>query len=228
MTADDISKRLIAQRVIPVLRLADAEITERAFEYLLRAGFKAIEITMTVPGAIGLIGKLAQKMDEGVLIGAGTVLDLDTARRCIDAGARFVVSPCLVPAMANMAHPEGCAVVQGGYTPGEILAAHRDGADIVKVFPASSGGPEHLRAVHAVLPKVLLCPSGGISLHNIESYFAAGAPLVCVGNNILDPHALAVGDAAGVIAHARSFLSVAALAPTPERGPVGGVDNARS
>jgi len=225
---DDIRNRLIAQRIVPVLRLADAEITERAFEHLVTAGFSAIEITMTVPGAIGLIDRLAEKMDAGVLIGAGTVLDLETARRCIDAGARFLVSPCLVPGMMRMAHPSGCVTLQGGFTPGEILAAHRDGADIVKVFPASSGGPEHLRAVHAVFPDMLLCPTGGISLQNIEAYFAAGAALVGVGNNILDQHALAAGDAASVIAHARRFLSIPALPPAPLRGPAGSVEHAQS
>jgi 2-dehydro-3-deoxyphosphogluconate aldolase/(4S)-4-hydroxy-2-oxoglutarate aldolase len=112
-----------------------------------------------------------------------------------------------------MAHTAGCAVLQGGLTPGEVLAAHRDGADIVKVFPASSGGPEHLRALHAVFPEVLLCPTGGVSLQNLEAYFAAGAALVGVGNNILDQGALAAGDEAGAIAHARKFLAV----PLPGR-----------
>jgi 2-dehydro-3-deoxyphosphogluconate aldolase/(4S)-4-hydroxy-2-oxoglutarate aldolase len=141
------------------------------------------------------------------------VLDLDAARRCIEAGARFVVSPCIVPGMAAMAHAAGCAALQGGFTPGEILAAYREGADIVKVFPASSGGPEHLRALHAVFPEVSLCPTGGVSLQNLEAYFAAGAALVGVGNNIVDQAALATGDEAGAIAHARKFLSV----PLPGR-----------
>ena len=228
MTPLEIGNRLIAQRIVPVLRLADAELTARAFEYLVRAGFSAIEITMTVPGAIGLIARLADQAEAGVLIGAGTVLDLDTARRCIDAGARFVVSPCAVPGIARMAHAVTCAALQGGFTPGEILAAHREGADIVKVFPASSGGPEHLRAIHAVFPDVLLCPTGGVSLQNIESYFAAGAALVGVGNNILDPQALAVGDAASVIAHARRYLSIPALPPAPLRAPAGRVERAQS
>jgi 2-dehydro-3-deoxyphosphogluconate aldolase/(4S)-4-hydroxy-2-oxoglutarate aldolase len=186
---------------VPVLRLASAALTERAVLYLQEAGFGTVEITMTIPGAIELIRNL-----KGLTIGAGTVLDLDTAKRCLDAGARFLVSPCLVPGMADLAHAAGCAALIGGFTPGEILAAHREGADIVKVFPASSGGPEHLRAIHAVFPDIALCPTGGVSLENMHAYFAAGAVMVGVGNNILDQKALAADERARVVAHARRFL----------------------
>jgi 2-dehydro-3-deoxyphosphogluconate aldolase/(4S)-4-hydroxy-2-oxoglutarate aldolase len=197
----DIRQGLIAQRVVPVLRLASAELTERAAGCLAEAGFRTVEITMTIPGAVELIRNL-----RNLTVGAGTVLDLDTAQRCLDAGAQFLVSPCLVPGMADLAHAAGCAALIGGFTPGEILAAHREGADIVKVFPASTGGPEHLSAIHAVFPEIALCPTGGISLQNLEAYFAAGAALVGVGNNILDQKALAAGDRARVVAHARRFL----------------------
>jgi 2-dehydro-3-deoxyphosphogluconate aldolase / (4S)-4-hydroxy-2-oxoglutarate aldolase len=197
----DIRQGLITQRVVPVLRLASAELTERAVRCLAEAGFATVEITMTIPGAVELIRNL-----KGLTVGAGTVLDLDTAQRCVDAGARFLVSPCLVPGMADLAHAAGCAALIGGFTPGEILAAHREGADIVKVFPASSGGPEHLRAIHAVFPDMALCPTGGVSLENMHAYFAAGAVMVGVGNNIVDQKALAAGERARVVAHARRFL----------------------
>jgi len=195
----DLRQRLIAQRVIPVLRLASAGLTERAIDCLVEAGFGTIEITMTTPGALELIKKTKNA-------GAGTVLDLETARRCIDAGAQFLVSPCLVPGMAKLAHDAGRLALIGGFTPGEILAAHREGADIVKLFPASTGGPEHLRAIHAVFPRIALCPTGGVSLENLRSYFDAGAAVVGVGNSILDQKALAAGDRAGVVAHARRFM----------------------
>ena len=197
----DIRQGLIAQRVVPVLRLASAELTERAVDCLGEAGFATVEITMTIPGAIEVI-----RNSKGLMVGAGTVLDLDTAQRCLDAGARFLVSPCLVPGMADLAHAAGCAALIGGFTPGEVLAAHRDGADIVKVFPASTGGPEHLRALHAVFPDIALCPTGGVSLENMQAYFAAGAVMVGVGNNILDQKALAAGERARVVAHAKRFL----------------------
>jgi 2-dehydro-3-deoxyphosphogluconate aldolase/(4S)-4-hydroxy-2-oxoglutarate aldolase len=193
---------LIAQRVVPVLRLASAELTERALDCLGEAGFGAAELTLTTPQAIALIGRFRNRF----LIGAGTVLDLGTAQRCIEAGAQFLVSPCLVPGLAKLTHDAGRLALIGGFTPGEILAAHREGADIVKVFPASTGGPEHLRAIHAVFPDIPLCPTGGVSLENIENYFAAGAALVGVGNNIIDQKALAAGERAAVVAHARRFL----------------------
>ena len=198
----DLRQRLIAQRVIPVLRLASAELTERAIEYLAAAGFKIFEVTMTSPDATRVIRRFANRFP----VGAGTVLDLDTAQRCIDAGAQFLVSPCLVPGMAKLAHDAGRLALIGGFTPGEILAARREGADIVKVFPASSGGPEHLRAIHAVFPDIPLCPTGGVSLDSMRKYFDAGAVFVGVGNNIVDQKALAAGDRARVVAHAMRFL----------------------
>ncbi len=228
MTPLEIRNQLIAQRIVPVLRRADAALAESAVECFVRAGLSAIEINVTVPGALVLIDRLAGRADADLLIGAGTVLDLDTARRCIDAGARFLVSPCAISGMTKMAHVAGCAALPGGFTPGEILAAHREGADIVNVFPASSGGPAHVRAVHAVYPDVLLCPAGGVSLQNIEAYFAAGAALVAVGNNILDQRALAAGDSASVIAHARRFLAFPALPPAPTAGARGETDHVSS
>jgi 2-dehydro-3-deoxyphosphogluconate aldolase / (4S)-4-hydroxy-2-oxoglutarate aldolase len=196
----DLRQALIAQRVIPVLRLASAELTERAIDCLREAGFGTVEITMTTPRAVDLLKKTRNA-------GAGTVLDLDTAKRCLDAGAQFLVSPCLVPGLAQLAHDAGRLALIGGFTPGEILAAHREGADIVKLFPASTGGPEHLKAIHAVFPGIALCPTGGVSLSNLNDYFAAGAMLVGVGNNIVDQKALASGERAAVIAHAKRFLA---------------------
>ena len=190
------------QRIVPVLRLPSAELTERAVECLAEAGFKVFEITMTTPGAVALIARLSQ-----YTVGAGTVLDLETAKRCLDAGAQFVVSPILVPGLAQVVRKAGCAALIGGFSPGEILAAHREGADIVKLFPASTGGPEHLKAIHAVFPDIPLCPTGGVSLENMKAYFQAGAVVVGIGNNIVDQKALAAGDRAAVVAHARRFLA---------------------
>jgi 2-dehydro-3-deoxyphosphogluconate aldolase/(4S)-4-hydroxy-2-oxoglutarate aldolase len=193
---------LISQRVVPVLRLPSTALAERAVDCLGEAGFGSVEITMTTPQAIALLERFRDRF----FIGAGTVLDLDTARRCLDAGAQFLVSPCLVPGMAQLAHDAKRLALIGGFTPGEVFAAHREGADIVKLFPAASGGPGHLRAIRAVFPDIALCPTGGISLENIGEYFAAGAALVGVGNNIIDQKALAAGDRAAVVAHARRFL----------------------
>jgi 2-dehydro-3-deoxyphosphogluconate aldolase/(4S)-4-hydroxy-2-oxoglutarate aldolase len=206
VTPGAVRDHLIAQRVVPVLRLASATVTERAVACLWEAGFTTFEITLTTPGAVELIAALRAKYGAGAVVGAGTVLDAVAARRCIAAGAQFLVTPCLVPGVAALAHESGLAALIGGFTPTEVLAAHREGADIVKVFPASTGGPGHLAALHAVVPDVRLCPTGGVALDNMKSYFAAGAVLVGVGNNIVDAQALAAGDLERVVAHARRFL----------------------
>ena len=143
----EICELLLAQRVVPVLRLASAELTERAARCIAAAGFMSVEITLTVPGAIELIGRLARSSAPGVVVGAGTVLDLEAAQRCVDAGARFVVSPCIVPGMAKIAHAAGCAALSGGFTPGEILAAQREGADMVNGFKISRSDPLHRKVV---------------------------------------------------------------------------------
>ena len=206
MTPAQVCDRLIAQRVVPVLRMASAAQTQEAVGCLHDAGFRVFEITMTTPGAVELIGDLsAARLDS--VIGAGTVLDLEAGKRCLDAGARFLVSPCLVDGLPALAHGAGRAALVGGFTPSEVFAAHREGADIVKVFPASSGGPVHLGALHAVFPHIRLCPTGGVTAANMNEYFKAGAALVGVGNNIVDAQALARGDRAAVVAHAARFLN---------------------
>ena len=207
-SATRIRDLLVAQRVVPVLRLGSTANTIRAVDCLREAGFSTFEITLTTPGAVELIAELHARLGATATVGAGTVTDLDAARRCVDAGAQFLVSPCVVSGLAALAHEAGRAALIGGFTPTEILAAHREGADIVKVFPASVGGPGHLAALHAVFPNVLLCPTGGVTLENIKSYFTAGAALVGVGNNLLDQVTLAAGDIARVIAGARRFLDM--------------------
>jgi 2-dehydro-3-deoxyphosphogluconate aldolase/(4S)-4-hydroxy-2-oxoglutarate aldolase len=204
--ASALRARLIAQRVVPVLRLASVEETRLAVDCLIEAGFGCIEITLTTPGAVELIAELRLRLGPECSVGAGTVLDLESAAACIAAGADFLVAPCMVPGMAAKAHAAGRLALIGGYTPGEVLAASREGADIVKVFPASSGGPAHLAALHAVFPQLALCPTGGVSLANMKDYLAAGAAFVGVGNNIIDVKALRTGDRRQVVAHARRYL----------------------
>jgi 2-dehydro-3-deoxyphosphogluconate aldolase/(4S)-4-hydroxy-2-oxoglutarate aldolase len=209
MGAATISDKLTGMRVVPVLRLATRAAAAAAVDCLVEAGYGTVELTLTTPDALQLIAELRKRMDNAFLIGAGTVLDLDTARRCLDAGADYLVSPCLVAGMARLARDADRAALSGGFTPGEVLAAWRDGTHIVKVFPASSGGPAHLQAIHAVFPEIPLCPTGGVSATNMRDYFAAGAAIVGIGNNIIDHKALAAGDGAQVKRHARQFLELA-------------------
>jgi 2-dehydro-3-deoxyphosphogluconate aldolase/(4S)-4-hydroxy-2-oxoglutarate aldolase len=205
-----IAARLAAMRVVPVLRLPSRERAASAIDCLIEAGFGTAEITLTTPDAIGLIRALRANAASSFLVGAGTVLELDSGRACLDAGADYLVSPALVPGLAALAHAAGRAALIGGFTPGEVLAAWREGADVVKVFPASTGGPSHLAAIHAVYPDVPLCPTGGVSTANLLDYLKAGAAFVGVGNNVIDQQALAAGDRAQVVRHARSFLDLAA------------------
>jgi 2-dehydro-3-deoxyphosphogluconate aldolase / (4S)-4-hydroxy-2-oxoglutarate aldolase len=208
MSADTIANRLAGFRVIPVLRLATRAAATAAIECLVEAGFRTVELTLTTPDAVALIAEVRKRMDDSFLVGAGTVMDLDMARRCLDAGADYLVSPCLVPGLARAAGEAQRAALIGGFTPGEVLAAWREGAQIVKVFPASSGGPSHLQAIHAVCPHIPLCPTGGVSSANMLDYFKSGAVVVGVGNNIIDQNALASGDRAQVIRHARGILEL--------------------
>lgn len=214
MSKDKNTAKLLASRVIPVLRLRSREEAQTAIDCLIEAGFNTVELTLTTPGAVELIGSLRRNSKADFLVGAGTVLDLASARACLDAGADYLVSPCLVPGMAALAGAAGRIALTGGFTPGEVLAAGREGAAVVKVFPASTGGPSHLAALHAVYPDIPLCPTGGVSSSNMLDFFKAGAAVVGVGNNVIDQKALAAGERSAVIAHARGFLDLAATAPS--------------
>jgi 2-dehydro-3-deoxyphosphogluconate aldolase/(4S)-4-hydroxy-2-oxoglutarate aldolase len=202
------SERILATRVIPVLRLSTQAAAEAAIDCLIEAGYGTVEVTLTTPGAVEVIASLRRRTARTFLVGAGTVLDLDVAQACLDAGADYLVSPCIVPGLGTLARDRGCAALIGGFTPTEVLAAWREGAQIVKVFPASSGGPSHLAALHAVYPEVPLCPTGGVSADNMLDYFKAGAAVVGVGNNVIDQRALAAGDRAQVVRHAQRLLEL--------------------
>ena len=210
MSVTAVCDALKAARVIPVLRLSTRDAAASAIDCLIEAGYRTVELTLTTPDAVGLISDLKRRALPDFLIGAGTVLELDAARACLEAGADYLVSPCLVPGMPALAATQGAAALLGGFTPTEILAAWREGAQIVKLFPAASGGPAHLAAVHAVYPQIPLCPTGGVSAANMLDYYKAGAVVVGVGNNVIDQKALGAGDRAQVIRHARSFLDLAA------------------
>src|SRR5258708_2735482 len=143
---------LRASRVIPVLRLGSRKDAEAAIDCLIEAGFKTVELTLTTPGAVELIGSLRRNSRADFLVGAGTILDLDSAQACLDAGADYLVSPCLVPGMAALAIRAGCVALTGAFTPAEVLAAWREGAAIVKGLAASTCGAPPVAALHAVYP----------------------------------------------------------------------------
>jgi 2-dehydro-3-deoxyphosphogluconate aldolase/(4S)-4-hydroxy-2-oxoglutarate aldolase len=198
-------EKLRAARVVPVVRMRSAAHAETAVDWLHGAGLRIFEITMTVPGAVALIGRLAA--DPSLLIGAGTVPDAATARACLDAGARFLVAPWVDPTLMEPCRAAGAVLMLGALTPTEVRAALAAGADVVKVFPASSaGGPGHIKALASVFPGVAFCPTGGVEPGNVAAYLAAGAAFVGMGGALVDEARIAAGDRAAIEAAARAVL----------------------
>lgn len=197
--------QLRAAKVVPVVRTSSAQHAATAVEWLHGAGVRIFEITMTIPGAVALIGRLAQ--DPDLLIGAGTVPDAATARACLAAGAKFIVAPWVDPALAEPCRQAGAVLMLGALTPTEVRAALAAGADVVKVFPASSaGGPGHVKALASVFPGVAFCPTGGVEPGNVAAYLAAGAAFVGMGGALVDEKRIAAGDRAAIEAVAQSLL----------------------
>ena len=184
---------IIKSAVVAVIRLKDPAALSGVVRALMEGGVRALEVTMTVPGAVELIRNLARELPEGFLLGAGTVLDVETTERVIDAGARFVVSPVFRREVIDTAHRRGVPALPGCLSPTEILAAWDAGADIVKVFPATALGPGYLKDVRGPLPHVKLMPTGGVTIDNAGEWIRAGAVAVGVGSALLDPAAIAAG-----------------------------------
>jgi 2-dehydro-3-deoxyphosphogluconate aldolase / (4S)-4-hydroxy-2-oxoglutarate aldolase len=181
-------------RIVAVIRMKDPDKVKAVVEAIAAGGVRAIEVTMTVPGAVGLIAALAPKMPEGFLLGAGTVVDADQAAAVIDAGAQFIVSPVFRRSVITACHERGVPVMPGCFTPSEILDAWDAGADIVKVFPATALGPGYIKDVRAPLPQVKLMPTGGVTVENAGEWIAAGAVAVGVGSALLDTKAIEAGN----------------------------------
>jgi len=196
-------QRLRAAQVVPVVRMGSAVHAATAIAWLRDAGIRIFEITMTIPGALTLIGRLARESD--LLIGAGTVPDAAAATACLNAGARFIVAPWVDPTLAEPCRTAGAALMLGALTPTEVRAALAAGADVVKVFPASSaGGPAHIKALVSVFPGVSFCPTGGVDPANYAQYLAAGAAFVGMGGALVDEKRIAAGDRAAIEAAARA------------------------
>lgn len=190
MTRHDTVQQIQQLGVVAVIRMKDAAKLRRVVDAIAEGGVRAIEVTMTVPGAVELIGTLARSLPEDILLGAGTVTDAGTARAVIDAGARYVVSPVFRREVIAVCHERDVAAAPGCFTPTEILDAHDFGADVVKVFPATALGPQFIKDVRAPLPQVRLMPTGGVSLDNAGEWIRAGAVAVGVGSALLDSKAI--------------------------------------
>jgi 2-dehydro-3-deoxyphosphogluconate aldolase/(4S)-4-hydroxy-2-oxoglutarate aldolase len=194
--------------LVPVLRAESEEQALKLASAIAAGGVTVLEVTMTVPGAIRVMRRLAEERPD-ILIGAGTVLDPETARMCILEGAQFVVSPALNIKTIEMCHRYGIAVLPGALTPTEIVTAWEAGADVVKIFPASAlGGAKYLKSVKAPLPQVEMIPTGGVSLSTAAEFLQAGAFALGVGADLVDTKAIAQGHPETITENARKYLAI--------------------
>lgn len=209
MNKTDVLRRIRDTGLIPVVRAESADQAMRAVEAIQAGGVDVLEVTMTVPGAIGVIEQLAKAYGEEALIGAGTVLDPETARACIQAGAQFIVSPALNEETIAFCRDNDVAVFPGALTPTEVVRAWNAGADAVKVFPAGAvGGASYLKALKAPLPQIELVPTGGVSLKTAADFIKAGAMALGVGADLVDMKALREGNAELITERARQFIEI--------------------
>lgn len=190
MNTREICERIAAIGVIPVVRASSPQIACTAADAVAAGGIPIVEITMTVPGAIEVIRDLSAKSRNDLLVGAGTVLDAEMAERCVEAGAKFLVTPALDLKTVEFAVRRKIVMIAGALTPTEILTAWRAGSDFVKVFPCGPlGGPNYLRAFRGPLPQVPLVPTGGVTLENAADFIRAGAAVLGVGGELIQPEA---------------------------------------
>ena len=199
-------ERLRREGAVAVLRLADAEATLRAAEWLLRGGVCALEVTLTTRGAMDAIRELAARYGDDALVGAGSVFDADAARQAVEAGARFIVSPVCLPEVIAATASLGVAALPGAFTPTEALRAHQLGADIVKIFPSEVLGPAFIKGILAPMPFLRVMPTGGVTPDNVADWLKAGAVAVGLGSALADPRLVAAGDEAVVVERAQRLM----------------------
>ena len=208
MDKAQVLERIRSTGLIPVIRARTADEAAQAVDAIQAGGVSVLEITMTVPGAVEVIREVAARGGDA-LVGAGTVLDPEAARSCIDAGARFIVSPSFNPDTIAACREAGVAVLPGALTPTEVLAAWRAGADLVKVFPAGAvGGPSYIKALKAPLPQIDLVPTGGVNLKTAGDFIRAGAAALGVGADLVDLAALRRGEPQVLTERAREFVRI--------------------
>jgi len=213
MAKTDTLGRILQAGVLPVVRAASGDEALGVIDAIRAGGIDVVELTMTVPGALDLIRELARRYGEEVVLGAGTVLDAETARACLLAGARFVVSPSLDEATIACCRTYSAPVMPGALTPTEVVRAWRAGATMVKVFPCSAvGGASYIRALKAPLPHIDLVPTGGVTLETVAEFFRAGASAVGAGADLVDVKKIRSGEAGAVTEKARSYVQAIARA----------------
>ena len=206
--------QLIDTGVIAVIRADSGDQLVNVCRALSTGGVQACEITMTTPGALEAIAQASRKLGDSALIGAGSVLDAETARAAILAGARFIFSPVLNLDVIRMAHRYDCVAVPGAMTPTEIFTAWSAGADVVKVFPANHFGPQYLRDIHGPLPQVKLTPTGGVDLNTAADWIKAGAVAIGVGSSLVKKELISGGKWDELSSLAKQYVNIVAAART--------------
>ena len=208
LTKTEVLQRIKEIGLVPVLRAESEEQAMAIAAAIADGGVTVLEVTMTVPGAISVMRRLAKERPD-ILIGAGTVLDPETARMCMLEGAQFVVSPSFNARTVEMCQRYSIAVLPGALTPTEVVNAWQAGADVIKVFPANAmGGAKYLKSLKAPLPQVELIPTGGVSLATAKEFLEAGAFALGVGADLVDTKAIAEGKPEKITASARQYLDI--------------------
>jgi 2-dehydro-3-deoxyphosphogluconate aldolase/(4S)-4-hydroxy-2-oxoglutarate aldolase len=205
-----IRERVERLGAVAVVRLSSTEAAIRVADALYAGGVTALEITVTVPDAFAVIAAVARRFGDEVCVGVGTVLDVETARGAVAAGAQYVVSPVFRPAVIEESHRLGVPAMPGAITPTEILTAHEAGADIVKIFPADSFGPGYIKSVLAPMPFLRLMPTGGVTPDNVGTWLSAGAVAVGLGSALVDAALVATGDWDAITERARRVAGAVA------------------
>jgi len=193
--------------LVPIIRASTSEDAFLAVEAIVAGGVPIAEVTMVVPNALRVMERAVERFGDKVLLGAGTVLDTETCRAAILAGAEFIVTPSLDVKVIELARRYSKACIPGGLTPTEIVTAWQAGADIVKVFPCGMvGGPRYIKSIKGPFPQIDLIPTGGVDLESVPKYIRAGAAAVAVGGELVTSKALREGDSATITANARQYL----------------------
>lgn len=209
MSKIEVLRRIHEIGIVPVVRAESAEMAHRAVVVVRQGGIPIVEITMTVPGAVDLIRSLSKDIGGEILIGAGTVLNAETAQECVEAGAQFIVSPALDLNTIASCKEMKIAIMAGALTPTEIFTAWSAGADLVKVFPAGAvGGPSYFKALKGPFPNIKLVPTGGVSLKTAAAFIEAGAEALGVGTDLVDLKALKDGRDGAISDRAREYVEI--------------------
>src|SRR6266702_3368807 len=209
MDKQKVRDRITEIGIVPVVRASSPRDARIAADAVCEGGIPIVEITLTVPGAIDVIRELTKNAASDVLVGAGTVLNAEAARRCLDAGAQFLVSPGLNLQVIHLAVAEGKVMMAGALTPTEVITAWEAGSDLVKVFPCGQlGGAKYIKALRGPLPQVPLVPTGGVNLHTAAEFIEAGAAALGVGGELVDSEALRSGQPEIIVENSRKFLAV--------------------